>query len=114
MSNTVTLDSIRQAVEAKYRSYDISLPDGAVVKLQNAIRISKENRQKLVDLQTALKAEGADQIALLSDCIRAVADSKRGADALLKMVGDDLAVLAEIFSQYGEATQVGEASASRE
>lgn len=114
MSNTVTLDSIREAVEKKYTSYDIELPSGKVVKLQNAIRISKENRQKLVDLQTELKAEGADQLALLSDCIRAVANSPALANELLKVIGDDLAMLAEIFGQYGTATQVGEASASHE
>lgn len=110
--SAVTLDSIRAAVEKKYASFDIELSDGSIVRLQNAIRVSKENRQKLVNLQAELKKEDVDQVALLADCIRAVADTKAGAEALLKQVGNDLALLAEIFAQYGEATQVGEASAS--
>jgi len=108
----VTLDSIREAVEAKYISYDIELPDGRIVKLQNPIRLNKESRQKLIGLQEELKREDADQAAVLAEVIRTVAESKASADALLRQVGNDLAVLAEIFSQYGKATQVGEASAS--
>jgi hypothetical protein len=111
---TVTLDSIRQAVEAKYGSYDIEYAEGKTVRLLNAIRIDKDKRAKLMELQAALKEDGADQVALLADCIRAVADNKARAEELLKLVGGDLAMLVELFSDYGKATQVGEASASPE
>jgi hypothetical protein len=112
--NTITLDSIRAAVEAKYGSYDIEFGDGKKVRLLNAIRIDKDKRAKLMELQAALKDEGADQAAILADCIRVVADNKMRAEELLKLIGGDLAVLVEIFSAYGKATQVGEASASHE
>jgi hypothetical protein len=112
--SAVTLDSIRKAVEAKYASYDIEYAEGKVVRLLNAIRLPKDKRQTLLDLQDKLRADDADQAALLADAIRAVADSKTGADALLKLVEGDLATLVEIFNEYGKVTQVGEASASHE
>lgn len=112
--STVTLDSIRAAVEAKYASYDIELGEGKVVKLQNAIRLSKDARAKIIALQGQMKEEGADQVALLSDSIRAVAHDKKLADELVKATGGDLAILVEIFTGYGKATQLGEASASHE
>lgn len=111
---TITLDSIRAAVEAKYASYDVEYAEGKTVRLLNAIRIDKDKRAKLLDLQRALKEEGADQAALLADCIRAVADHRGRADELIKAMGGDLAMLIELFSAYSEATQVGEASASHE
>jgi hypothetical protein len=111
---TITLDSIREAVEAKYGSYDIEYAEGKTVRLLNAIRIDKSKRAQLMELQSALKEDGADQVQLLADCIRAVADNKTRADELLKAVGNDLAMLIELFSAYSKATQVGEASASPE
>lgn len=111
---TITLDSIREAVEAKYASYDVEYAEGKVVRLLNAIRIDKDKRDKLLDLQRALKEDGADQAALLADCLRAVADNKARADELIKAVNGDLAILMELFSEYSKATQVGEASASHE
>jgi hypothetical protein len=111
---TISLDSIREAVEAKYGSYDVEYAEGKTVRLLNAIRIDKDKRKMLMDLQSKLKEDGADQAALLADCIRAVADNKARAEELLKAVGGDLAILIELFSEYGKATQVGEASASQE
>jgi hypothetical protein len=110
----VTLDSIRAAVEAKYGSYDIEYAEGKTVRLLNAIRIDKDKRAKLMELQAALKEDGADQAALLGDCMRAVADNKTRVEEMLKAIGSDLAVLVELFTEYGKATQVGEASASPE
>ena len=107
-----TLDSIRAAVEAKYGSYDLEYAEGKVLRLLNAIRVDKARRQTLMDMQDKLKETDADQVQLLSDCIRAVAESGKVADDFLKVVGTDLAVLIEVFNAYGAATQVGEASAS--
>ena len=57
-------------------------------------------------------AEDVDQVDLFERAIRVVAETKGQADKLLKLVDRDLAILAEIFSGYGDNTQVGEASAS--
>ncbi|WP_438470787.1 phage tail assembly protein [Streptomyces asiaticus] len=109
-----TLDDIRAAADAKYSSTDITVDEKTTVSLLNPLRLPKEKRDQLASLQDQLDAEGADvdQEALLSDAIRLVADHPKKAEALLKAVGGDLALLAQIFETYGKGAQVGEASAS--
>jgi hypothetical protein len=111
--STVTLDSIRAAAEAKYGSTDIDLGT-RTVKLLNPLRMPKKQRTALVAVQEKLNADGADQEALLSEALALVAESPVAAKALLAAIGDDLAVLVEVFKHYSEGTQAGEASASRD
>lgn len=113
MSNVYTLDSIREAAEKKYGSFDIDLGNGEIVKLLNPLRISKENRKKLNGLQDRLDEESDNQEELLAESLRLVAENRSAVDGLLAIIGDDLTILAEIFEQYTAATQTGEASASQ-
>ncbi|MEU6959591.1 phage tail assembly protein [Streptomyces sp. NPDC045456] len=108
-----SLDDIRAAAEAKYGSTDIELVDDTI-RLLNPLRLPKLSRQKLTQLQDLMGGEDADQEELLSEAIRLVAETRKAADKLLKAIGGDLALLAEIFDRYGKGTQVGEASASRD
>jgi hypothetical protein len=119
---TFTVDSIRAQAEEKYASTDIELADGSVVSLLNPLRLPKAKRKKLMSIQDDLDAaeedeDGnkveVDQEQVLGDAIILVADDEKLAKALLKEVGEDMAVLAEIFSLYTGGTQVGEASASQ-
>jgi hypothetical protein len=113
MPSAISLDSIRQAAEAKYGSTDIDI-NGQVVRLLNPLRLSKEKRQALLDTQRQLDtdpehAADVDQEELLSESIRLVAATPKQATALLDAVAGDLAVLAEIFAEYSKGAQVGEA-----
>lgn len=116
MSNTVSLDDIRAAAEAKYGSTDITLSDGQVVKLLNPLRLSKEKRAKLTELSK--ENEGSENIddtqEQLEGTIRLVAERAVLAEQLLEEVGGDLAVLATILESYNEGAQVGEASPSQD
>ncbi|WP_239163680.1 phage tail assembly protein [Paractinoplanes rishiriensis] len=105
------MDDIRCAAEAKYGSTDIDL-GSRIVKLLNPLRLPKTRRLALVAVQEKLNTEGADQEALLSEALTLVAESSPAAKALMSAVGDDLAVLVEIFARYSEGTQAGEASPS--
>ncbi|MFI2673991.1 phage tail assembly protein [Streptomyces albidoflavus] len=107
-----TLDSIRAAAEAKYGSTDIDMPGGPV-RLLNPLRLGGKAREKLKGLQDRLTDEAEDQEVLMEETIRLVAESHPAAERLLKEVGGDLAVLAEIFERYSEGAQVGEASPSQ-
>ncbi len=110
-----TLDDIRTAAEAKYGSTDIEVSEGRVCRLLNPLKLSKETRTKLGDLQKELDREAEegeeqpDQEDILRDCIRLVAENETLANELLDALGDDLTMLATIFETYGKATQVGEA-----
>lgn len=108
-----TLDDIRAAAERKYGSTDINVGT-RIVKLLNPLRLPKARRSALIAVQEKLNAEGADQEALLREALGLVAESGTAAKALIAAVGDDLAVLVEVFARYSEGTQAGEASASRD
>ncbi|MFY1620039.1 phage tail assembly protein [Micromonospora sp. WMMD736] len=104
------LDDIREAAEAKYGHLPVEVGD-RTVRLLNPLRLPKTKRDEIAKLQERLKEEGADQEAIMRDMIRVTADTKAGADVLLKAIGDDLTVLAEVLGEYGRKTRVGEASA---
>ena len=117
--SAVTLDSIRQAADAKYGSYDIDLGDGQTTRLLNPLRMSEAQRAELKRIQRDLSDSAEDdapedvsQVDLFEQAITAVAETKGQAERLLNLVNRDLALLAEIFEAYGENTQAGEASAS--
>ncbi|QDP44220.1 tail assembly chaperone [Streptomyces phage Celia] len=102
-----TLDDIRAAAEAKYGATEIDLGDGNVCRLLNPLRLPKTKRDELTSLQDKLEEDGVDQEQVLGDAIKLVAESASAANELLKAVGGDLAVLAQIFETYGKGTQVG-------
>ena len=107
-----TLDNIRKAAQAKYGSTEITLDDEFVVELQNPLRLPKSKRAELAGLQARLDAGDLDQEDVLATTVHLVAKSEAAATRLLDEVGDDLTVLVEIFKEYSEGTQAGEASAS--
>ncbi|MEU7570332.1 phage tail assembly protein [Micromonospora sp. NPDC049240] len=111
MSNTVSLDDIRAAAEAKYGSLDIPL-GSLTVRLLNPLRLSKKNRDALTSVQNRLDEDGADQEVLLREALTVIAEHPTQAKALLKEIGEDLAVMATIFERYAAGTQAGEASPS--
>ena len=110
----VTLDSIREAAEKKFGSYDIELGEGSEVKLLNPLRLSKENRKKLMSYQDEANSENSDvdQEDVIEDMLRLIAESPKAADLLIKALDGDLAVQMQIFDDYAKATSLGEASAS--
>ena len=108
--STLTLDAIREAAEAKYGSLDIEVGD-KTVRLLNPLRLAKPKRDELMKLQDGMKDEGVDQEKVMRDMIRLAADTKTNGDLLIKAVGDDLAVMAELLAEYAKRTRVGEASA---
>ena len=106
----ITLDTIRDAAEAKYGSLDIEVGE-RVVRLLNPLRLSKAKREAMVAIQDASKDDDADQEASMLEMIRLAAATPFEAELLIEAIGGDLAVLAEVFTHYGKKTQAGEASA---
>lgn len=110
MSNTYSLDDIRNAAEAKYGSTDI---DG--VRLLNPLRLPKTKRDQLRELQDVMSAETpegeepADQAEYMRDMLRLVAENPLAVERLIEAIGDDLAVLATVLETYTKGTQAGEA-----
>ena len=110
MSNIVTLDQIREAAERKYGATEVVLGEGNTVTLVNVMRLPKEKRDRLMEVQRGLKDdEDADQEAGLREILRLVAENDDHADRLLSAVGDDLASLVTVFELYSKGTELGEA-----
>jgi hypothetical protein len=109
-----SLADIQAAAEAKYSSTKINISDSETVELRNALRLGKDERKALTAVQGQLDEDGADQQDLMEQALVIVAASKAQGNALIKAIGGDLAVLAEVFAKYGEETQAGEASPSQD
>lgn len=110
-TDDLTLDDIRAAVERKYAALPVCLGDGTKVVLLNPLRLDKAKRAHLEQAQKAMKEQGADQVDCLKDIIRTVAERRSAGDKLLREIGDDAAMLAELFATYGKRCKPGEASA---
>lgn len=129
MATTVTLDDIFQAAEAKYGSYDITLPDGREIVLEPFLRLGRKRRDALVELYeptAKVDDEGnkvvdddgkpvedqKDLLEGLQNFIRIVAREGSPVEEFLELVGDRLDALVTIRDQYNEKSQVGEAKPS--
>ena len=109
-----TLDDIRKAADAKYGSTDIDMGNGDVLVLVNPLRLPKEKRDVLSKVQESGKEDDKDQGDTMREAIRIVAERQDMAEKFIGIAGDDLALLATVFSSYTEGAQVGEASASQD
>lgn len=117
MTKKFTLDDIREAAETKYGSTFIEVGD-ETVELINVLRLPKEKRQIILNLSKEEK--GADENDIdatrdkLTSGLRAACRTEKQADVLLGALGDDTALVAEVFSSYTKETQAGEASPSQD
>lgn len=119
MSNTFTLDNIREAVEKKYAPLKIVLDDGLEVELRSLLRLDKDERKIVTDALTVLEEledaeESEDSVELaieaMGTVIRTVA--KGNARELISALGDDIPMYMQVLETWQEGTQVGEASTS--
>jgi tail assembly protein len=107
---SITLADIQAAADKKYGPLVIELPDGNV-ELTNPIRLSKDKRKALADLDAADADGEVDVDEKVAACIKLAAkpaDAKR----LLAALGGDLAQLKEVIEQWSASSQPGEASPS--
>lgn len=112
-----TLQDIVDAAERQFGSTEIQIDENTTVTLVNVVRLPREKRQRLIQLQKELDGEGkteeelaeVDQVPLLEESLRLVAKTEAEGDKLIAALGGDLALLASTFSFYGKETEVGEA-----
>ena len=108
MSNHFTLDALREVANTDYANTEVEV-DGENVVLLNPLQLPKEKREKLAEMQEAMEVEGADQVEVFGNVIRAVAEHDHLGEKLINAVGDNLALLVVIFNSYTKGTQAGEA-----
>lgn len=110
-----TLDDIRDAAEEKYGSVYIVVGD-TECELINVLRLPKERRDVILNLAKEQDEDDVDvddtREAMLEG-LRAACRTKEQGKALTDALGDDLPLVAQVFSTYTEGTQSGEAQPSQ-
>ena len=115
----ITLDSIRDSINKKYSDFEI---EGTGVVMCNPLRLPKEDREQLNDIQKRMNPEGGDgkeadlsevdQFALFGEIICLVSKDEKAARAFLASLKDDPdaeVILLEVINQYMGSVQAGEA-----
>ncbi|WP_104183319.1 phage tail assembly protein [Mycobacterium avium] len=123
MSNTFTLDSLREETRKKFAPVVIGLSDGSEVKLSSILRLPKESRklvantiEQLDDLEP--DEENLESIELLTEAISKVFNviADKPAKLLKELDDGDLMVklhmMGSIIDRWIGETQLGEASNS--
>ena len=119
--NIFTLTAFKKAADEKYGKLAVDLGGGKTTVLQSPLRISDANREKVLTLvdefSAAEDASTEDDEQSLADLkelapkfrefLTAVGDENT--PKLLDAIGDDLAVLIEVFQAYQEKVGLGEA-----
>jgi hypothetical protein len=105
----VSLADIRTAAEQKYGDLTVALPDGPPVTLRSPLRLSKEERKLLGDVE---QLAGTGDPEAVTEALRIAAATPDDARRLLAALGDDLAAAAVLFEEWATAVSVGEASPS--
>lgn len=124
MSNTFTLDSLREETIKRYEPTKVELPDGSVVTLKSTLRLKKDERKAVVDAMDEIKElEDEDDLteewsALVCDAIekvfRLIASNSR--KLIAELDHDDPEIKATMYtsllSRWMGETQLGEAKSS--
>lgn len=111
---TITLDSIRDAIERKYQPIIIDMGDDGLCALRQALRLPESDRRVLADAQSQMSDSTDEDVikSALRTILYLVAENDSQADKLVAWTGGELLPLIEIVQAYAEASQVGEASPS--
>lgn len=108
----INLDEIRETADKKHGHTQVQVGDD-IVTLRNVLRLTKQERKELAEVWELISSDDENEDNDLGDAIekvlRKVASSAEEADLLLNAIGDDLAVLLEVFTEWSEETEVGEA-----
>lgn len=118
MGNIFSLDDYKKQADKEYKSYQIRVKGDKLVTLNNPLRISEKNRERLFEIIPQLssgegKTEAKDLARLaplLIEVLELVGDENVG--ELIADVRDDLPLTFAIFQAYFEEIGLGEASHS--
>lgn len=115
MSNSFSLDDLREAVELKYGSLDIQVGD-KTVRLRNLMRLGDKARSRVIELSDGMRKTDDDNTdtSVLTAAIREVITlaAESNGKALADSIGEDLGLGMHVYELYMKGTQAGEADNS--
>lgn len=113
----IILKDFQESINSKFADYEIHLPSGEVLLFTPAIRMEKGQRRQLAEVMNIPKRaevdDDSDIYDVYQDCFRVSEKVPGNFDKLKAVVGDDPATWQELFIDFQEITQSGEASPSQ-
>lgn len=112
MSNTFTLESLREEADKAFKPLVVPLSDGTESVLKNILRLNAKARTSVLDALEAINADEttvSQMIEHVESIIKAVASNPA---KLLKELDGDLAVSIKLIEKWTEGTQLPEAGNS--
>lgn len=109
------LADIKKAADQKYSPYQVELEDGRIVEMRIPLRLSKEERASIsraFDLDDESN-ERKDMLDIYQEVFRILIEDDKLADALIAGLDEDLAFHQELFNDFSEQMQLGEANSSK-
>lgn len=123
MSKTLGLDDLRSTIETKYGPFILEgFPGGGPIYLLPILRLTRDRRTEFsvalgeLNSRPATEDDGKvdlnETIDTIVKLLGLVCEKPKDIDRITKALKDDGQALLEIWSQYQEVTQLGEASPS--
>ena len=106
-------NDLAKAADKKDAPLELDLPDETKVVLRLPLRLSREERKAITRAFDVKDEEEKDMLDIYTDVFRIVIEEKEAADKLLDLMGEDLAMYQELFAEFAERMQPGEAGSSK-
>ena len=107
------LSDFQQAVNKKFSDFEIFAGDEVIAAFLPALRLPKERRRELaavLDIPARAATDNGDDVFdVYKDAFRVSERTPGDFDRLAEAFGDDPALWQELFHEFIEATQAGEA-----
>lgn len=105
---------IAKAADKKYSPLELDLPDESKVVMRLPLRLSREERKAISKAFDIKDEEEKDMLDIYTEVFRIVIEDEKSADKLLDLLGEDLALYQELFAEFAERMQPGEAGSSKD
>jgi hypothetical protein len=118
-SDIFDLSNYESEADKEYKSYKVRLDADTVVTLRNPFLISEEKRNKIFDLVASIQTDKKEETtsedvknvtSIMLQMLELVGD--HNVQKLIDRIDGNLPVIKNIFEDYMETVQLGEASSS--
>lgn len=108
------ISDIKKAADKKYKPLVIDFEDETSATLRLPIRLKREEREAITKaFEADDDTDKKDMLDIYSDVFRIVIEEDGAADKLFEAFGEDLSLYQELFGEFAERMQPGEAGSSK-
>ncbi|WP_029090104.1 phage tail assembly protein [Brevibacterium album] len=108
------LADIKKSADKKYAPFAVELDDERTVLLRIPLRLAKEERQAITKAFEVTDEDSArDAMDVYEEVFRILIADEADADALIAALEGDLAYYQQLFNDFSESMQLGEAASSK-